>query len=194
MAERASAEPPVDRVLGAILAGGRSARFGSDKAAALLDGVPLLDRVAAALRPQVAALVVCGRDRPGIVSLGDRPAPDLGPLGGLCAALAFAAAEGFDWVLSAGCDVLPVPGDLLARLAPGPAHVEGQPLLGLWPADIASRLDSHLRSSEDRSMRGWARAAGARAVPLAERLYNLNRREDLDRFESTRFRAGPTRE
>src|SRR3546814_3555756 len=42
-----------DRVktLGAVLAGGRSSRFGSDKALAMLGGRTLLDHAQAALRP-----------------------------------------------------------------------------------------------------------------------------------------------
>ena len=45
------------RVLGAILAGGQSRRFGSDKASASLDGKSLLDHVADALgtAPSIAS-------------------------------------------------------------------------------------------------------------------------------------------
>ncbi len=82
------------RVLGAILGGGRSSRFGSDKALATLDGRALIDRVAAALAPQVDALIVVGRDHPGLTAVADRPAPDLGPLGGIAGALHYAAAHG----------------------------------------------------------------------------------------------------
>lgn len=47
------------RMLGAILAGGRSTRFGSDKAMAMLpDGRTLMDHAIATLRPHVAQIVV----------------------------------------------------------------------------------------------------------------------------------------
>ena len=104
------------KFLGAIIAGGQARRFGSDKAAAQVDGRALLDHVADGLRGQVDALVVVGRDWRGMESIADRPGPDQGPLGGICAALHHAQENGFDAVLTAGCDTLPVPEDLLSRL------------------------------------------------------------------------------
>ena len=139
------------KLLGAIIAGGGSRRFGGDKAAALLDGRALIDHVRAALAPQVDALVVCGRDWPGVVAVADRPAPDMGPLGGLCGALHYAATNGFDAVLTAGCDVLPVP-DLRVLAGPVAAVVEGQRLLGFWPIALAPVLDRHLT---DQARASW---------------------------------------
>ena len=69
-----------ERLLGAIVAGGRSRRFGSDKARATVEGRTLFDHVVGALSPQVADIVLCGRDWPGFDSLDDRPEPGLGPL------------------------------------------------------------------------------------------------------------------
>lgn len=161
------------RLLGAILAGGRSTRFGSDKAAATLGNKPLLEHVRDALAPQVDAVVVCGRE------LADSPAPDLGPLGGLCAALGHAEAQGFDAVLTAGCDVLPVPDELATLLGSGPAVIAGQPLFGLWPASLAGALLDRLTTQDDRSMRGWVACTAARQVRFAAALHNLNTPEDL---------------
>src|SRR3546814_5673419 len=64
-----------DRVktLGAVLAGGRSSRFGSDKALAMLGGRTLLDHAQAALRPHCDALIVVGRGE----GLADWPQPDM---------------------------------------------------------------------------------------------------------------------
>ena len=169
-------------MLGAILAGGRSSRFGADKAAAPIDGMPLLDHVAAALGPQVAMLAVCGRDWPGLPTIADQPRADLGPLGGLCGALAHAADHGFDAVLTAGCDVLPVPADLAARLAPGPAYVEGQPLFALWPSRLAGPLRAHMERGEVRSLYGWIAVSGARSVVIPDTLFNINTPADLARF------------
>lgn len=170
------------RILGAIIAGGASSRFGSDKACFPVGGRPMLDRVAASLAPQCETLVVCGRVWPGLASLADRPEPGLGPLGGLAAALHHARAHGYGAVLTSGCDIWPVPDDLAQRLSPGPACILGQPLLGLWPSALAPLLDRRLAETEDRSMRGWIAEAGARRIDPGCVIHNLNRPEDVARL------------
>jgi hypothetical protein len=55
--------------------------------------------------PFCAEVVVCGHPHPGARVLADRPAPDMGPLGGLNAALHEALAGSFDGVLVTGCDM-----------------------------------------------------------------------------------------
>ena len=178
------------RLLGAIIAGGQGRRFGGDKAAALLDGKALIDHVDDALRPQVDALIVCGRIWPGLDSVADRPAPDMGPLGGLNAALHAAQHKGFDMVLTAGCDVLPVP--TFSRhhgLDPGsgflPRVIKGQPLFGLWPASLAPQLEDHLATQTDRSMRHWIAIIGAREVECDIAFHNLNTRDDFALYSVT---------
>jgi molybdopterin-guanine dinucleotide biosynthesis protein A len=167
-------------LLGAIFAGGASRRFGSDKALADIDGVAMLERVAARLRPQCDALVVVGREWPGLESVADLPRPGLGPLGALAGALAFGAAHGHEAVLTSGCDLPDLPLDLAERLRPGPAVVRGQPLLGLWPVELAGELVRWLEADRDRAMRSWIAHAGARIVALPFEVRNVNRPEDLE--------------
>lgn len=50
-------------LLGAIIAGGMSRRFGSDRAMAQIDGIALLDHVHAALKAQVDDIVILFRIR-----------------------------------------------------------------------------------------------------------------------------------
>ena len=164
-------------VLGAVLAGGASRRFGSDKALAEWRGKPLIEHVISRMRPQVHALIVVGRDHPGEASIPDRPA-GLGPLGGLCAALRHAAAEGYYAVLTSGCDLPELPLDLREALGIGPSFVLGQPLLALWPTALAGVLDLHLTRSEDHSLRGWVALTGARGIDLGP-IRNVNRPKDL---------------
>lgn len=170
-------------LLGAILAGGRSRRFGSDKAVALLpDGRTLLDHAVAGLAPHVTQVVICGR--PG--GLADRPQPDLGPLGGLNAALHHARTHGFAGVLSSGCDMPVYPAAIPALLlGSAPAFVAGQPLIGWWPSTLADELEAHLSEPNSRSIRGWTERIGARAVAAdGLDLPNINRAEDLARWGS----------
>jgi molybdenum cofactor guanylyltransferase len=82
--------------IGAVLAGGRSRRFGSPKGAAELGGRSLADRVTAAHREAFETTVLVGGDPVAAVAdLGLPMIPDRfagrGPLGGVHAALAWAA-------------------------------------------------------------------------------------------------------
>ena len=123
-------------------------------------------------------MLVVGRDHAGEQSIPDRPGLGLGPLGGLNAALAHAAANGFDAVLSSGCDLPDLPQDLLARLGKGKAFALGQPLLGLWPVALAAFLDRHLAITTDRSLYRWIAVSGATAVDCGP-VMNINFAADL---------------
>ncbi len=167
-------------ILGAVIAGGASSRFGSDKAAALLADRTLLDYVIVGLSAQTAAIVICGRNVHGYCCLADRPQPGLGPLGGLAAALRHALDHGHAGVLTSACDTPLVPPDLALRLAGAvSAVVREQPLFGYWPATLSDVLDRFLQSSRNRSVNHWARVAGAREIRYALALPNINWPGDL---------------
>ena len=182
--------------LGAIIAGGQSRRFGSDKAAVLIDGKALIDHVADGLRLHVDALVVVGREWPELMSIPDRPNPQMGPLGGLCGALCYAQRNGFDAVLTTGCDTLPVADYAKLRTAKlgtaklgtseAPYVVLGQRLSGLWPASLARALERHLATETNWSVRKWMAICGAVEVDLGMEFHNLNRVSDLERLRTTR--------
>ncbi len=167
------------KILGAILAGGQSRRFGSDKAIAVVRGKPMIAHVIDALRTQTSALVIAGRDWPGLESVNDRPESGLGPLGGLAGALHHARSHGFDAVVSSGCDVLDIPDDLVSQLGEAPAVVDDLPVVGIWTASVVEALDTWLQSLGTHSVYGFAEHIGARRISLAVPLRNINRSDDL---------------
>jgi molybdopterin-guanine dinucleotide biosynthesis protein A len=167
------------RLLGAVLAGGRSRRFGSDKAAAMLDGRRLLDHAAVALAAHCDDLVVVGRADAAYVSIADAPASGLGPLGGLCAALLHAGVNGFDAVLMLPCDVPALPAEVASALiADCPAVVASQPVVGCWPASLGKELEDYLRSDQRRAMQAWVDHADAARI-VSGPLANINLPADL---------------
>ena len=143
-----------------------------------------------ALRPQVDALVVVGRDFPGYDTVADRVAGE-GPLSGLCSALCAARARGFDAVLTSGCDLLDLPADLAERLAPGPAVAAGQPLLGLWPVALTDQLETHFAAG-NRSLYGWVAASRAVEVDFGP-IANINTLHDLPAKQGVACREPPSR-
>ncbi|WP_253185957.1 molybdenum cofactor guanylyltransferase [Novosphingobium sp. NDB2Meth1] len=161
-------------ILGAVLAGGQSSRFGSDKALAALGGRTLLERAVASLETQCDGVIVVGRGE-----VPDRPCAGMGPLGGINAALHHAHAQGYAEVLTCGVDCGGLAPDTMAELTPAPAYVADQPVIGLWPATAATSLDAFLATDAKHSMRAFAEMIGARPVTLSAKTANINTREDL---------------
>jgi molybdopterin-guanine dinucleotide biosynthesis protein A len=171
-------------VLGAVLAGGRSRRFGGDKAVALLDGQTLIGRAMAQLALVTDSVVVCGRYFEGATCLPDQPRVGLGPLGGLQAALLHATRNGFRGVLSTGCDMPLFPETLARELMQGDAAVTANHhLAGYWPATLAPALSGHLDHASDHSMRAWIAVVQPRLVAWPAGLPNINTGADLAALE-----------
>lgn len=180
-------------ILGAVLAGGQSSRFGSDKAAASWNGRSLTEHAAALIGQHVDQVVIVG---PGGVA--DLPTPGLGPLGGIAGALDHAASHGLTSVLTIGCDMPRAPAELIvALLRRAPAYCADAPVLGHWPAALGAQLMAWLSGGaaqgsgdaqhrwkggggENRSVHGWARAVGALPIAAPGPLANINTQADLD--------------
>jgi molybdopterin-guanine dinucleotide biosynthesis protein A len=148
------------RVLGVIIAGGKSSRMGQDKALMVWKDKPLIAHVAERLGPQVDVLVINANKNElslkAALSLGTRGSEDIivipdlldigTPLAGLQAALAHAVENGFDAVLSAPCDAPLLPENLRLRLqgqGPAIAISAGQAhyLTGFWPVALLGLFD-----------------------------------------------------
>lgn len=173
-------------ILGCVLAGGQSTRFGSDKALAELDGHSLLARAVDTLSGWCEYVVVVGRETAPAPTLPDWPGPDMGPLGGIAAALHLARDEGYEAVLTIGVDSVGLPEDLPDLLAPAPAFLESQPVVGLWPVSAAGTVEAVLTGQGRHSMLAFAEAIGARGVKLAAKPANINTPADLAELEKRR--------
>jgi molybdopterin-guanine dinucleotide biosynthesis protein A len=169
--------PSIDRasISAYILAGGNSSRFGSDKARALLDAQPLIQRVAESLREHANSLTAFARhggdyDDLGIQTIAD-VYPGDGPLAGLHAALHDATTG---WVLLVSCDFIVIKPQWLTLLlnaatdiAPAIAfrHEFWEPLFALYSRSLLPMVESHL-SRRQLAMQHLLDAAGAIAVPM----------------------------
>ncbi|WFL77319.1 molybdenum cofactor guanylyltransferase [Altererythrobacter arenosus] len=170
-------------VLGLVLAGGQSTRFGSDKAVAQLDGQTLLERAISHLAGLCDEVVVVGRNVAPVEVLRDWPRAGMGPLGGIAAGLRHADAKGRATVLSCGVDSVGLPNDLLQRLSPAPAYIASQPVIGNWPVSAVATIEEILTGDGRHSMRAFAEAIGARSVQLEQAPQNINTPDDLAELE-----------
>ena len=169
-------------VLGVVLAGGRSTRFGSDKAEAVYEGRSLLEHAIATLSLYCDDVAVAGRNVAPVRTVPDWPRADMGPLGGLAGGLREGAEKGFHTVLSVGVDSLGLPPNLRELLSPAPAFLCDQPVVGLWPVDALKGLEVILADGGSRSVKRFAESTGARSVELEAPLANINTPAALDDY------------
>ena len=186
------------RIVGVVIAGGRSVRFGGEKAAAFLGGKPLLVWAADRLRATCADVAVNVRSgteaeaisrAEGLTLLYDEPGDALGPLAGVKVGLKWAAARGAQVLAVSPCDAPLLPPDLFSRLldagVEGPSFaetVEGpQPLCAIYPVSVLASVEGALAGGAHPSMWRLLDSIGARRVRFdcAEMFANVNTREDL---------------
>jgi molybdopterin-guanine dinucleotide biosynthesis protein A len=206
-------EPLAHRVAGVVLAGGRSVRFGGEKAAALLVGRPLL--LWAAQRLQKSCCAVAVNTRPGtdaerlalaaaLPVLPDAAGDAAGPLAGVRVGLVWAKGSGAHALAVSPCDAPLLPDDLFPRLiaAAGTgaamAHTADgrQPLCAVWPVSALPAVEAALAGGAHPPTWRVLESVGARGVHFerAEAFANLNTRDDLAaiaaRLASSPFAAG----
>jgi molybdenum cofactor guanylyltransferase len=192
-------------VAGVVLAGGRSRRFGRDKAREPLGGRPLIAWSLDALRPGCAKLAVNGPPdlaaALGLPRVADIEAPP-GPLAGIAGALAWASAQGCTHCLTAPCDTPFLPTDLGPRLAAviggsplmAARAVRRHPLCALWRTDLAADLARLAREAGQPPLQRMVDELGGGWVDFDEEeaFANLNTPEDFtaaaDRLEGHRSR------
>ena len=167
-------------LLGAVLAGGLSTRFGSDKALAEIDGHTLIATAVDALSGWCEYVVVVGRELAPAPTLPDWPRPGMGPLAGIASALHLARDENYAAVLTCGVDSVGLPENLPDLLGPAPAYLADQPVVGIWPAASLGVLEAMLTGEGRHSMYAFAEAVGARAVRLERGPANINTPADLN--------------
>lgn len=186
---------------GAVLTGGASRRFGSDKTLFRIAGVTLAERVCRALRDAGATEVFSvGGDQRALTALGcfDRHVPDRwpgeGPLGGIVTALEAATA---DVVVVLACDTPGVgpsaPRVLVesmgsADVALGEVGDREQPLSAAWHRRVAVPL-RHAFESGERAPRRVVHSLDVVRVRLTDDdVDDIDRPDDAHRYAH----GGPT--
>jgi len=170
-------------ILGVVLAGGLSTRFGSDKALAEWEGRSLLTHAVDNLSGQCEQVVIAGREIGPAPCIPDWPRPGMGPLAGIAAGLHYAQDMDFESVMTCGVDSPDVTQETLAALGKPPCYLADQPVIGHWPVSAAAAIEQILEGTGRHSMRAFAEAIGATAVKSSGKPANINSPADLAALE-----------
>jgi len=184
-----------------ILAGGKSRRFGTDKARASLRDRPLMLHIIDRLRDVADAVTAVADAEDKYADLGVRTVadttPGLGPIGGLATALTRERSRvGSDgWLLLCGCDIVEPQSDWVRRLldsreagaaAVAYRHDWWEPLLGLYHVSIAGLVDEQIERN-DLKMQHLLDIANTLALPRPDAwtsLPQVNTRQDLESYDA----------
>ncbi|HXE01315.1 MAG TPA: molybdenum cofactor guanylyltransferase MobA [Hyphomicrobium sp.] len=193
-----------NHILGVILAGGQSRRFGGgDKGFADLDGRPVLSHVIERFRPQIGRLILnANGDLSRFASFGlevvaDREIPGQGPLSGILTALEWAKRHAPDCtaVATVSTDVPFLALNLIQRLeaergdgvAIAVSAGRRHPTIAIWPLTSREAVADALQRGA-LSVDALAAELNAVAVPFPmgeidgvtiDPFFNVNRPEDL---------------
>jgi molybdopterin-guanine dinucleotide biosynthesis protein A len=192
-------QPPASgAVFGIVIAGGRSIRFGGEKAVALLRGTPLLlwavrrlqrscSAVAVNARPETEAETLAPAE--GLTVLHDEDGDASGPLAGVKVGLRWAQRFGASSLAVSPCDVPLMPEALFDALikaaGAGAAMAEtaegDQPLCSLWPASSLPAVTAALAGGRHPATWRLLEQLGAKRVRFEppEAFANINTRSEL---------------
>jgi molybdenum cofactor guanylyltransferase len=187
------------KILGAIIAGGKSTRMGGrEKSFIELDGATLLDRTFSRLRFQVEEVIInANGDALRFAATGAPVVEDIltdvgTPLAGLQAALYYGANNGYDAVVTVPSDAPFLPLDLVERLLEAGemtgaaiARSGGQDhyLTGIWTTAMAKPLGRLIEAEGMKRVQDFVTRAKAEKVVWAaiphDPFFNINTAEDL---------------
>jgi len=183
-----------------ILAGGRSSRMGGgDKCLLPMNGKSLIAHVLAAVTPQTGDILInTNNDPAAYLKFGMPVLPDVipgfqGPLAGLLTGMLWSRRRHprQAYILSVAGDVPFLPPDLVAQLARNLSDQKADiaiarcaqglhPTIGLWPVDLADRLEHDLMETALRAMREWSGQFRVAEVTFASAsLININTPAEL---------------
>ncbi|MBO6632977.1 NTP transferase domain-containing protein [Parvibaculum sp.] len=195
------------KIEGIIVAGGEATRMkGLEKPLMLLRAHPLVGHVVERVLPQVSALALNVKEETAPLYAECAATAELplvfdgfhgqaGPLGGVLAALEWAAARGSAWLATFPADTPFLPSDLVARLAddaredaPAVAVTETkvQGLCALWPVACRERLAEGIATGRYRSLWWTLDDLGAVRCRFDDEtaFFNVNTEDDMKEAEA----------
>ena len=192
----------LNNILGVVLAGGKSQRFGQDKSQVKLNNKLLIDYILSEVIDEFKEiLIVCNKNIKYIQSEKISIIPDfregLGPLGGVLSAMKWIKEENkkYKWISTFPSDT-PFFTKRELKIFYSNVNVKQNKLFfiknkearhnifGLWSLDLMDQLEIDLEKGE-RKVENWANSIGVSTVNInyekKDPFFNINTKEDLEK-------------
>ena len=192
-----------NNILGIILAGGKSSRFGEDKSTAKLGNKTLLDHTVSKIENEFNEILVISNNKDfnfknnKIHILGDCIEGQLGPLVGILTAMKWVTKnkKNYKWIASFPCDTpffdIKLISELKIKVKETSkkliflnSNKKRHNIFGLWSLDLIEILEKDIKNSF-RKVELWADKIGYENININEekfdRFLNINTKKDLEK-------------
>ena len=195
-----------NNILGVILAGGKSKRFGDDKSIAKLGDKTLLDRSIEKIEKDFQEILIVTNknviisNKKNIFSTKDLIDGHLGPLVGVLSAMAWVQdnKKKYDWIATFPCDTPFFDENLIDKIKNFPKKSEKKlfflkcgsrrhNIFGLWSLELKETLLEDINNGH-RKVEEWANKVGSEIIEIDDKneynFLNINTKEDLEKAKN----------
>ena len=195
-----------NNILGVILAGGKSKRFGEDKTIAKLGNKTLLDHTISKIEKNFKEILVIEnkgtiiRDKKNVFSTKDIIEGYLGPLVGVLSAMEWIKSnkKNYNWIATFPCDTPFFNEVLIDKIKNCPSNSNKKlfflksgsrrhNIFGLWSLELQDTLFEDINNGH-RKVEEWANKVGHEIIEINDQndynFLNINTKEDLQKAKN----------
>ncbi len=191
-----------NNILGTVLAGGKSQRFGEDKSQVKLDGKLLIDHILNEIINEFKEILIVSNNQINFkhsdkISMVSDLKKDQGPLGGVLSAMKWVKESNKDykWISTFPVDTPFFKKEILQNFLSEINLEEGKlffiksnntrhNIFGVWSIDLMDKLEEDLNNGE-RKVELWANSVGVKVIDMKflneDPFFNINSKEDLEK-------------
>ena len=191
-----------NNILGTVLAGGKSQRFGEDKSQVKLDGKLLIDHILNEIISEFKEILIVSNNQINFkhsdkISMVSDLKKDQGPLGGVLSAMKWVKESNKDykWISTFPVDTPFFRKEILQNFLSEINLEEGKlffiksnntrhNIFGVWSIDLMDKLEEDLNNGE-RKVELWANSVGVKVIDMEflneDPFFNINSKEDLEK-------------
>ena len=193
------------KILGVVLAGGKSLRFGEDKSQVKLNNKSLIDHILSEVLTEFKELLIVSNNpielnKSENISIISDFKNNLGPLGGILTAMKWIKDNNKDyqWISTFPTDTPFFKNQILkdfhdkinlknGKLFFIKSNNTRHNIFGLWSIDLADKLEKDLENG-DRKVEDWANKVGVNIIDMQfeknDPFFNINTKEDLEKAKN----------
>jgi len=192
-----------NKILGVVLAGGKSLRFGTDKSQAILGNKNLINHVLDKILIKFDEILIVANHKiqfnknDKIYLISDYH-KDLGPLGGIYSAMKWIKDNNkpYEWIISLPTDTPFFEAKILDEFFNKTSEKEKKlffiksnnkrhNIFGLWSLDLFKSLEKDLLENNERKVETWANKIGVETINInfegQDPFFNINTTDDLEK-------------